>query len=97
MGISIKTAIVNCNKDTNLAIIIFEYGYSAKSKHDLVSLSKNHDNISIRFLDMNRFVSSIKTSTVSRLSVTCYAKLFCTDNIFSNYERVITTDSDLLF
>ncbi len=94
VGTAIYSAI--CNNTHNLDILIFEDSYTEESKKKLLKLCEGKDNISIRFLDVNMFINKLKVESTSRHSLSCYAKLFCTDNTFSEYDRIIVMDSDLL-
>lgn len=94
VGTAIYSAI--CNNSHNLDIIIFEDSYSKESKQQLLKLGEGKDNVSIRFLSVNMFANKLNVEATSRHSLSCYAKLFCTDEIFSEYNRMIVMDSDLL-
>lgn len=96
LGTAVYSAIKNCAKDTNLDILIFENGYSQKNKKLLEELGEGKKNISIRFISLLPFLKNLKVTPHKRVSINCFAKIFCTDEIFSNYERVIAMDSDLL-
>ncbi len=96
LGTAVYSAIKNCAKDTNLDILIFENGYSEKNKKLLKQLGEEKKNISIRFITLNPFLEKLNVNPSKRASINCFAKIFCTDYIFSNYDRIIVMDSDLL-
>lgn len=45
---------------------------------------------------MMLFIKRLPVNPFKRVSINCFAKIFCTDKIFSNYKRIIVLDSDLL-
>lgn len=96
LGTAVCSAINNANRTTNLDILIFQNGYSEDNKMKLASLAGNKKNISIRFIDMKGFIDQLSVNPSKRVSVNCFAKIFCTDTIFRKYERIIVLDSDLL-
>ena len=96
LGTAVYSAIKNCAKDTNLDILIFENGYSKENKKLLEQLGEKKKNISIRFINLYPFLEKLNVNPYKRISINCFAKIFCTDDIFSNYERIIAMDSDLL-
>lgn len=96
LGTAVYSAIKNCADSTNLDILIFENGYSQKNKELLEQLGADKKNVRIRFINLLPFIENLNVSPSKRVSVNCFAKIFCTDNIFSDYERIIAMDSDLL-
>lgn len=96
LGTAVFSAIVNAKPTTNLDILIFENEYSDLNKQKLLLLAKNNKNISIRFINLKYFIRQLKVNPSTHVSINCFAKLFCTDYIFSNYKKVIVLDSDLL-
>lgn len=96
LGTAVYSAIKNMKETTNLDIIIFYNGYSNENKYRLTRLTQDRKNVSIRFLNMSGFIAQLKINPSKRVSINCMAKIFCTDDIFSKYEKVIVLDSDLL-
>lgn len=96
LGTAVYSAIKNCAANTNLDILIFENGYSKKNKELLEQMGNNRENVSIRFIDLQPFLKNLNVNPNKRVSINCFAKIFCTDEMFSNYERIIAMDSDLL-
>lgn len=96
LGTAVYSAIRNCAESTNLDILIFENGFSSKNKELLEQLQIKKENVSIRFINLKPFLQLLNVNPSKRASINCFAKIFCTDNIFSKYERMIVLDSDLL-
>lgn len=96
LGTAVYSAIENAADGTNLDILIFENGYSKENKNRLKNMGINKKNVSIRFIDMKPFINRLSVNPNRRVSINCFAKIFCTDDIFSGYERMIALDSDLL-
>lgn len=96
LATAVCSAISNTSDATNLDILIFENGYTEENKQFLMSMGKDKKNISIRFIDMRPFVSMLTVNPSKKVSVNCFAKIFCTDEIFKEYEKIIVLDSDLL-
>lgn len=96
LGTAVYSAVKNAAAETNLDILIFENGYTLENKKRLKNLGKNKKNVSIRFIDMVPFIKKLSVNPNRRVSVNCFAKIFCTDSMFRNYERIIALDSDLL-
>ena len=96
LGTAVLSAIKNVAENSNLDILIFENGYTEKNKNLLCGLAKNNKNVSVRFIDMKPFIENLKVNPSKRVSVNCFAKIFCTDEMFCEYDKIIFLDSDLL-
>lgn len=96
LGTAVYSAIKNVSADTNLDILIFENGYSEKNKQLLLNLASGKRNVSIRLIDLLPLVEELKVNPSKHVSINCFAKIFCTDDMFCDYERIIAMDSDLL-
>lgn len=96
LGTAVLSVILNAEESTNLDIIIFENEYSEENKSQILSLKNNKNNVSIRFLELQQFINRINVNPNKRVSVNCFAKIFCTDIMFKNYKRIIVADADLL-
>lgn len=96
LGTAVSSAIKNAKKETNLDILIFENGYSEENKKLLLSLAKDIANVSVRLINLLPLIEDLKVNPSKHVSINCFAKIFCTDEIFCDYERIIALDSDLL-
>lgn len=96
LGTAVYSAIKNVNDDTNLDILIFENSYSEKNKQLLMDLAKEKKNVSVRLINLLPLIEELKVNPSKHVSINCFAKIFCTDDIFCDYERIIAMDSDLL-
>lgn len=96
LGTAVYSAIKNCAESTNLDILIFENGYSKENREQLQQLGAAKKNISIRFINLLPFLEKLNVNPYKRISINCFAKIFCTDEIFDHYAKIIALDSDLL-
>ena len=96
LGTAVFSLINSRNETTKLDIIILENGFSSKNRMLLSDLTRNSDDISIRFVDLLQFVSKLSVNPSEHVSINCFAKDFCTNQVFSLYDRMIVMDSDLV-
>lgn len=96
LGTAVYSAIRNVDPNTNLDILVFENGYTETNKKLLLDLAANKENVSIRLINLLPLVEELKVNPSKHVSINCFAKIFCTDEMFCDYERIIALDSDLL-
>ena len=96
LGVAVFSMIANKAKDTFLDILIFENGYTDDNKKRIIALKKDDETVSIRFIDLKPFIDDLKVSPSKHVSINCFAKIFCTNEIFSEYDKMLVFDSDLV-
>lgn len=96
LGTAVYSAIKNLSEGTNLDILVFENGYSDTNKKLLLGMAKDKENVSIRLINLLPLIQDLRVNPSKHVSINCFAKIFCTDEIFCDYERIIAMDSDLL-
>ena len=95
-GVTIQSILENSSKEFNYDVLIMEHDITDRNKFLLLKLIKNYDNVSIRFVNMKSCVDTIKVNTWAHFSIVACFKLFLMSNAFSEYEKIITLDTDLI-
>lgn len=96
-GTLIYSVIKNSQNENNYDIIIFERDISEENKRLLLSLITEKTNFSIRFINISELAKNMTIPVHGHFSIDCCSKLFLLSDLFSNYDKVIATDSDLVF
>jgi len=92
-GALIYSIIANANPELNYDLVVLENGVSFANKERFFSLVSKHENISLRFFDVNAFSEIKSVFTRAHFSAATYARLFI-PKLFSDFEKVIFIDSD---
>lgn len=89
----INSIIKHANPLLNYDLVVLENGVSLANKQRFFSLLAEHDNIHLRFFDVNAFSEIKNAFTRAHFSAATYARLFI-PRLFVEYEKVIFIDSD---
>lgn len=89
----VNSIIKHANPFLNYDLVVLENGVSLANKQRFVSLLAAHDNIHLRFFDVNAFSEIKNAFTRAHFSAATYARLFI-PRLFAEYEKVIFIDSD---
>ena len=99
LSVAIISLTDNMSKDYNYDIVILEDKIKDKSKLLLLEQVKDFKNVSLRFIDINKYFKNnedIKFKGETRhLTRSTYSRLFIPD-IFKHYNKVIYLDVDIL-
>ncbi len=97
--------IEHCNKNKNYELNILQPDFSESSKENILKLLKNADNVKIRFIDMSDYIKPYLKyfdkelsyrPTVQESWLSIYYPIFF-ENLFSNYNKMLFLDADLIF
>ncbi len=98
LSVAIVSLTDNMSKDYNYDIVILEDNIKDKNKRLLLKQIKDFKNISLRFIDINKYFdknNKVNFYLSGNLSKATYNRLFIPD-IFKNYNKVIYLDCDIL-
>ena len=98
LSVSLQSIIDNSSLENNYDIVILCQDIYDFQKRNLIHQVKKYTNISIRFFNMNSYVSKYNVDrlfTRPDMSVSAYYRLFVGD-IFSKYDKIIYLDCDLI-
>jgi Lipopolysaccharide biosynthesis proteins, LPS:glycosyltransferases len=96
IGIAVFSFCKNTSKEFNYDVIVIENEFSDESKQKIIGIAENRENISIRTLPMQSLLNLLNVKPSKQLSVNTYARYLVASDIFSNYNRIITIDSDVV-
>lgn len=96
-GILIQSLIKNSTQDNNYDILILERNICDDNKKSICSLVENYSNISIRFLNVVELSMMLNIVPRGHFTLDNAIKIFFISNIFSEYKKIVSTDSDLVF
>ncbi len=96
LGVALYSLLKNANPNYNYDIIICENTVSQINKDKLLKLCNGKKNCFIRFIDMNKLISQLHVEAAEHISLNSYAKVFVMSEIFSDYDRILSLDSDTL-
>ncbi len=101
LSVAIVSLTDNMSKDYNYDIVILEDNIKDKNKRLLLKQIKDFKNVSLRFIDINRYFDKNKdvefylVDGAKYLTRSMYNRFFIPD-IFKNYDKVIYLDCDIL-
>ncbi|MDR3285449.1 MAG: glycosyltransferase family 8 protein, partial [Holosporales bacterium] len=95
--VCLQSFVENSNSNNNYDIWILDSEISNKHCKDLYNVIKNHNNFSLRFLDISSFVSSYinELPCTKRWVAACFYRLFL-PTIFSEYSKMVYLDCDII-
>lgn len=89
----INSIIKHANPELNYDVVVLENGVSLASKKRFFSMVSEHNNIKLRFFDVNAFSEIKSVFTRAHFSAATYARLFI-PKLFAEFDKVIFIDSD---
>ena len=101
LSVAIISLTDNMSKDYNYDIVILEDKIKDKSKWLLLEQVKDFKNVSLRFIDINRYFDKYKDAefytlkNISYITRSAYSRFFIPE-IFYNYNKVLYLDVDTL-
>lgn len=96
VAVAIKSIINHASNDWNYDILLLTDGETIRREHELQSLAKDRNNISIRMVDMSDFADYAKSLHIfSHVSYTAYYRLFISE-LCTKYDKIIYMDCDVL-
>lgn len=96
-GITIQSIIENSSLQNCYDILILEHDISMRNKLLILSLIQEIPNFSIRFINMTQGLKDIKIRTWAHFSPVACFKIFLMSKSFSQYRKILTLDTDLIF
>lgn len=96
-GVLIQSIICNASAERNYDILVMERAISSANKRMMVGLAENYPNISIRFINVLSIVSILPFALHEHFPIDNAMKLFFATDFFKKYEKIVCTDSDLVF
>lgn len=98
LSVAIQSIIDNSSLENNYDIVILYQDLYDYQKRFVLSLVEKHPNISIRFLNMTKYIKKFdidKLFTVNHITISAYFRLFV-GKIFSEYKKILYLDCDLI-
>lgn len=92
-GALINSIVRHSDANRNYDIVVLENKVSHLNKQRLIKLVAGHNNISLRFFDVNSFTEMSDVHTRAHFSASTYARLFI-PQLFREYNKVVFIDSD---
>lgn len=96
-GILIQSIIKNSTQDNNYDILILERNISDYNKKCIIELAETHINISIRFINVADISKILNVIPRAHFTLDNVIKIFFFSKVFEAYDKILTTDSDLVF
>lgn len=96
-GVLINSVVQNSTSEHNYDIIVLERNISDNNKRLMLSLIENRSNFSIRFIDVSVLSSTMSVNVHGHFALESCLKLYLLSDVFSEYDKFVTTDSDLIF
>lgn len=98
LSVAMLSLIKNCPGKYNYDIVILDSNISNKNKKLLHKEISDYKNVSLRFVDVQRFYNEnkdVEFSTTRNYSIAIYNRLFISE-IFKNYNKVLYLDCDIV-
>lgn len=95
LSVVIESIIENSSKSNNYDIVVMNTNISQKNKQLLCSLTKNHGNVTVRFIEINEMIKNLTFYTWAHFTQFTYYRLII-PKIFKNYNKIIYLDSDIV-
>lgn len=98
LSVAILSLIENCSNKYNYDIVILDSNISNKNKRLLHKEVSDYKNVSLRFVDVQRFYDEnkdIEFSITKNYTIAIYNRLFIPE-IFKNYYKVLYLDCDIV-
>lgn len=98
LSVTIASIIENSSLEHNYDIVILYQEVYDYQKRFILSLMKNHPNVSIRFFNMSEYAKKYaldKLFTANHITLSAYFRLFV-GKIFAEYNRILYLDCDLV-
>lgn len=96
VGVLIQSIIENASADRNYDLLVMETDISVNHMNQLTDLAKDHENISVRFIDVNRLVKAEELIiTGKNYNYFTYYRLLI-PHVMRKYQKVLYLDADVL-
>ena len=98
LSVAMLSLIENCSNKYNYDIVVLENNISNENKRLLYKEISNYKNVSLRFVDVQRFYDEnkdINFVTLGKCTIATYNRLFIPE-IFKNYNKVLYLDCDIV-
>lgn len=92
-GVTINSIISNKDQEDNYDILVFTNDITDENIEKILSLKTN--NVSIRFIYVNKIMDNIKINISNNYNIVTYYRLLL-QRIMSNYDKLIYMDSDII-
>lgn len=96
LGVALCSMLHHADVAYNYDIFVMENNVSQENKMKFLSLISGRDNCSIRFIDMVDLLSILNVVAAEHLTINSYAKIFALSDLFREYDRILSLDSDIL-
>lgn len=94
-AVVIASIIANASKENNYDIVLLTNDMLQRNIWRIEAMAKDHDNVSIRVLDISKMIEGFTFYTWAHFTPNTYYRLL-TPDVFSKYEKVIYLDSDIV-
>lgn len=95
-GVAIKSIIEHISDKNNYDIIILEKNINEQNKDYMRDIRQGKENVSIRIIDISDYVNLVKVNTHSHFAIEGCFRLFLFSEIFDQYDRIVSLDSDII-
>jgi lipopolysaccharide biosynthesis glycosyltransferase len=94
-GVVVKSIVNNASLGNNYDIVILSDDMSVSNIRRIESIAEDYDNVSVRIFDISQYTKGHNFYTWAHFTKNTYYRLL-TPDIFTNYEKVIYLDSDVI-
>lgn len=98
LAVTLSSIIENSSLNNDYDIVILHQDIYDYQKRFILSLCREHPNVSIRFFNMTNYITDFgldRLFTVNHITISAYFRLFV-GKIFSEYKKIIYLDCDLI-
>lgn len=92
---AIWSVVKQSKSENNYDIFVLETELSNHSKQLIESCIKDHDNFSIRFIDVSSYLANYELKPNYHISVETFYRLLAPE-LFENYEKIVYLDGDII-
>ena len=96
-GTLIQSVLCQSRSENNYDILILERDISERNKKNILSLIEGRSNFSIRFVNLSSMASLLKVTPRAHFTLDNALKVFLLSPYFEQYDKIVSTDSDLVF
>lgn len=96
-GVALQSIIDHSSTEYNYDILIMEYDVTAENAAQMYTMIERRKNFSVRLIDMEGKRQEVSIKTWSHFSIVACFKLFLMSEDFSEYDKILALDTDLVF
>lgn len=96
-GIAIESMLKNSNVGYNYEILLlYQDDISFENKQKIASISSKYPNVIIRFINIKEIGTVYEFYTYGHFTKDVYSRVFLASPVFSEYDKILFLDSDML-